>query len=261
MSLPAPFRLPSVQEDELAWEDALAAVLGYVRARRSLRVCTPASTHVSDVPAFSYSAYDCVPASGDGFSWLDVLVVDSLNGGMSHRHIVALVDAGRRAWDHVREATVRAGDRAFWDLPIEEVIDPAPTGSTGEALSAAWAECFYTTDIGIALTHKVLHHKRPKLFPLIDRQTAPRLEAQVRPGEGRLWAVLHRELDANADQFALLEATLVGLLRQPGDVPLWRLRLHDILLWLEASGQRPWAAEQGRATAEWARYQNDDVDS
>ena len=252
-----PFVLPSVSDQPIPWDDALAAVLGYARAKRPLKIKTPSHPggHVVDVPAFSYSVYDGVPASDDDeFAWLDVLVVDGLNGKLSQRSIVALKDAGRRAWQHVREAEVRAAGKAFWDLPVEEVIHPEPSGSAGEALSAAWAECFYTDGVGIALAHKMLHHKRPRLFPLIDQQTAPRLEARVPRGAGRLWAVIHREMTANAEQFSLLEDELARLLNQDDDARLERLRLHDILLWTDKTDQREWAAAQGRATDEWQAY-------
>ena len=255
-ALPA-FVLSSVSSEPIPWDDALATVLGYARARRPLKIRTPSHPdgHVVDVPAFSYSVYDCVPASDDDeFAWLDVLVVDGLNGKLSQRSIVALKDAGRRAWEKVRAADRRAAGRAFWELLIEEVIHPEPPGSTGEALAAAWAECFHTDGVGIALTHKLLHHKRPRLFPLIDQQTAPRLEARVPRGAGRFWAVIHRELTANAEQFSLLEDELARHLNQDDDVRLERLRLHDILLWTDKTEQREWAAAQGRATDEWQAY-------
>jgi hypothetical protein len=166
-SAPPPFVLPSVAPEPIRWDDALAAVLGYTRATRPLKIRTPSHPdgHVVQVPKFSYSVYDCVPASDDEeFAWLDVLVVDGLNGKLSQESILALKDAGGRAWPHVAEATARADGRAFWDLPVEEVIEPPPAGSTGEALFKAWEECFHTDHVKVALTHKLLHHKRPRLF-------------------------------------------------------------------------------------------------
>ena len=252
-----PFVLPSVATEPIPWDDALAAVLGYTRATRPLTIRTPSypDGHVVDVPAFSYSVYDCVPASDDNeFAWLDVLVVDGLNGKLSQESIVALKDAGVRAWPFVQEATSRAGGRALWELPIDEVIEPPPAGSTGEMLSAAWAECFYTGEVGVALTHKMLHHKRPRLFPLIDRQTLPRLKARVHAGAGLYWAVIHRELTSNAAQFDHLEKTLADLLARPDDVRLERLRLHDVLLWLTATSKWDLALESGHAAEEWQTY-------
>lgn len=252
-----PFELPSVSSQPIAFDDALAAVLGYTRATRPLNVRTPSHPggHVVQVPAYSYGAYDCVPASHDEeFAWLDVLVVDGLNGQLSQKSIVALKDAGARAWPHVREAETRAAGRAFWDLPIEEVIDPPPPGSAGEALTKAWEQCFDTDHVEVALTQKPLHHKRSRLFPLIDRQTRPRLTAAVGTEDGRIWAVIHREPSRNAVQFTQLETELTRLLKRSDDIRLERLRVHDILLWLDVTVQRQKAGEAGRRTDEWQSY-------
>jgi hypothetical protein len=117
------FYLPSAGR-AIPWQDALAAVLGYARSTRRLvlgrRGTQPAQT--VEVPAFAYRAYDCVrPSTETGFSWLDVLVVDSLNGKLSHPIITALQHAGNRAWLHVDRAIALADGRAFWDLPADEV--------------------------------------------------------------------------------------------------------------------------------------------
>jgi hypothetical protein len=72
-----------------------------------------------------------------------------------------------------------------------------------------------------------LHHRRPELFPLVDRTTRWQLLPHVREGDSGVEAVIHRELRANASAFARLEAELAPL-------GLTRLRLHDVLLWLSA---------------------------
>jgi hypothetical protein len=193
------------------------------------------------------------PASdNDGFAWLDVLVFDGINAKMEQTAITALKDAADRAWPHVRTAIERAEDRAFWDLPEDEVGHTPPPGTTGEALTDAWRECWATDGVKTALTHKLLHHKRPGLFPLIDNLTAPYLKAH-KDDKVRLWGVVHGELTANVEQFDALERTLADLVDGDDDVPLTRLRLHDILLWLKASKKWPHAMKQGRGTAEWDR--------
>jgi len=58
--------------------------------------------------------------------------------------------------------------------------------------------------------------------------------------------VIHRELTVNSEQFSLLEGELARLLNQKDDVRLQRLRLHDILLWTDETGQRDWAATRAR---------------
>ena len=254
----SPFQLPSAAPEDIPWAEALAALLGYVRAERDLRIAwTPSHPDgvTIKVRSYAYRVYDCVlPADDDEFAWLDVLVVDGINGKMDQAAITALKDAADRAWPHVRRATERAAGRAFWELPEEEVGVAPPPDTTGEALSDAWRECFATSGIKTALTHKLLHHKRPALFPLIDNVTAPLLRAHTDDAVS-LWGVIHRELNANGAAFDALEAAFVLLVDGDDDVPLTRLRLHDVLLWLKASKRWEHAVRHGEATAEWARWQ------
>lgn len=252
------FRMPSAGPEEIGWSEGLAAVLGYARAQRDLRIkWTPTYPDgvTIKVRAYAYRVYDCVPPSEDDkFAWLDVLVVDGINGKMDQTAITALRDAADRAWPHVRTAIERADGRAFWDLPEEEAGRTPPPGTTGEALSAAWQECWATGGIKTALTHKLLHHKRPELFPLIDNVTAPLLRAHA-DEDVSLWGIVHRELTANEAEFAALERTFAELVNGDEDVPLTRLRLHDVLLWLKASDKWAHAVGQGKTTAEWDRWQ------
>jgi hypothetical protein len=67
-------------------------------------------------------------------------------------------------------------------------------------------------------------------------------------------AVIHRELRGNAAGFAALEMATAAWLGREGDVPLTRLRLHDILVWLSGSLRLTHALQLGHATAEWAEY-------
>ncbi|MGY1827030.1 DUF6308 family protein [Blastococcus sp. SYSU DS0541] len=253
------FRLSSVAAEPIEWREALAAVLGYARAQRDLRIAwTPSHPEgiTVSVRAYAYRVYDCVPPSDDDeFAWLDVLVVDGINGKMDQNAITALRHAADRAWPHVRTAIQRAGGRSFWDLDEVEVGRTPPPGTTGAALTDAWRECAATTGIKTALTHKLLHHKRPELFPLIDNVTAPRLREHT-DDDVSLWGVVHRELTANREQFDALERAFARLADGAEDVALTRLRLHDILLWLQASGNWGHAVTAGKATPEWARWQD-----
>ena len=141
-------QLPSVGLEPIPWSEALAAVLGYARAQRDLHITwTPSHPDgvTIKVRAYAYRVYDCVPPSDDDeFAWLDVLVVDGINGKMDQAAVTALKDAADRAWPHVRTAIERADGRAFWDLPEEEVGRTPPPGTTGRALSDAWQECWST---------------------------------------------------------------------------------------------------------------------
>jgi hypothetical protein len=70
----------------------------------------------------------------------------------------------------------------------------------------------------------------------------------VREGDSGAEAVIHRELRANAAAFARLEREVAA-----AGIPLTRLRLHDVLLWLSGSLRLTHAVALGQATAEWAR--------
>jgi hypothetical protein len=71
------------------------------------------------------------------------------------------------------------------------------------------------------------------------------------PEDGFSWldVLVVDALNGGMDQFAALEATFACLLDSPGDVPLRRLRLHDILLWLIATGNWDGTVAQGQRTA------------
>ena len=86
-----------------------------------------------------------------------------------------------------------------------------------------------------------LHHRRPDLFPLLNRTTRWQLLPHAREGDSGVEAVIHRELRANADAFAELETALERL-----GHPLTRLRLHDVQLWLTGTLRLTHAVELGR---------------
>lgn len=261
MESSAGFRLPSISADEIPCDEALAAVLGYARATRDLvirRTPTYQDGMTVSVPAYAYAVYDCVlPSDDDGFAWLDALVVDGLNGKMDQKAITALKHAADRAWPHVRDAVARAGGRAFWELPAEDAARVPPAGSAGEAMANAWQECFATGGIKTALTHKLLHHKRPDLFPSSTIRRLPLLTQHTDEEAVGPWAIIHRELQANEESFIFLEQEFARLVNGKADVPLARLRLHDILLWLTAAKKWDHAVSRGRETEEWKRWQNE----
>jgi len=95
-----------------------------------------------------------------------------------------------------------------------------------------------TTDLGVASVHKVLHHKRPHLFPLLDNETVKLIRPAARAAGCGLRQLIHSELQAHEDAFAGLERDVSVIAGDVGGVPLSWLRLHDILGWMEATGQR-----------------------
>ena len=92
-----------------------------------------------------------------------------------------------------------------------------------------------------AITHKLLHHKRPELFPMLDSLTSPHLGAQ------HAWATIHRDLTRNCREFAELEEWFADLAAAVTDsASLTRLRIHDILLWGDLHKDRRAMQQKGR---------------
>lgn len=246
--------LASCRAGEIPFDDALAAVWQYCRGTRELFIRTPSHPdgHTVQVPAYAYGIYDCTrPSADEGIAALDVLVIDGLNGRLLHPQAAALMEAGPRAWTFMQRGRELAGGRAFWELDRDEIKTTRPENGVGAALSNAFEELKGLKGVDLARAHKVLHHKMPRLFPLVDRRTVPALRAlrDRCAGEG-YWSVIHRELQGNEVAFDRLETALGDRLTRDTDVPLERLRLHDILLWLHATGNWRGAVEAGRTHPE-----------
>jgi hypothetical protein len=67
-----------------------------------------------------------------------------------------------------------------------------------------------TPDVGRARTHKVLHHKRPALFPLLDRHTADVLRPAGQPLGWNAWQVIRADIDGSGVGFEELRAWFAG---------------------------------------------------
>jgi hypothetical protein len=187
------------------------------------------------VTAFGYERFDRRPAVSGPLGDADVLVAEGLHGRLSRESWTAvraaLDDVGPRA----QAAEDRAGDRPLWELPEAEfsVLDePGTVGAALRGISGRPHGEFLTA---------ALHHRRPSLFPLISRSTRRQLWPHVQEGDSGVEAVVHRELRAAAPAFAALEAAVA----EQG-VPLTRLRLHDVLLWLSAGLRLAHAVALGR---------------
>jgi hypothetical protein len=194
-------------------------------------------------PCWGYRTYDCIPASaGDDFSDVDILVASGLNGQLNITAVGALQVAVRRAATWLAHAARARTD--FADLARGELADDPPHDTIGWALTEAWRQMMATPDIGIALTHKVLHHKRPPLFPLLDNLTA---EALSPAPEGRnAWQQIHAEISSARDAFEELRNWFNEEAAARNGAALSLPRLHDILLWLHSARQWEYALAAGR---------------
>jgi hypothetical protein len=212
------------QEDE-AKQVIAGYALGTVdKTKIHQGACTTIPAADPHTPRWGYKTYDCIAPSGHPeCEPVDYLVASGLNGRLDVASVAALQSSCPPAF---RELSLIPDDVVFWELD-GGLLNVFPTHECPERhLWLAWCHMITTPDIGVALTHKVLHHKRPRLFPLIDGQTAKPL------GQGTAWKTIHDDLKGDSAAFAALETWFSELVRWwSGCVALSRLRLHDILLW------------------------------
>jgi Family of unknown function (DUF6308) len=236
------FVLPSAGPEPLPWDTALAAVLGYARGRRPLRFRSPSNPDGAwvSIPAFGYERFDRQPGAAGPLGEHDILVAEGLHGRLDPTAWAAMKSVLDDVAPLAGAAVARAAGRPFWELPDDEFSVLAEPGTVGAVLRGIRAEC---DGSGAGSTHvaAALHHRRPSLFPLLNRATRWQLLPHVREGDSGVEAVIHRELQANAAAFRALEDAV-----EAHDLPLTRLRLHDVLLWLTGTLRLAHAVELGR---------------
>lgn len=242
-------RLQSTGPDPLPLDTALAAVLGYARGRRPLRFRSPDAPRGRwvQLPAFGWIRFDARPIGPAGDT--DVLIGEGLHGRLDR---AGWLDV-RAALDRVRpladRAAERAGGRAFWELPDEELSVLGEPGTVGAALR----EIGRSSGQYSAHVFAALHHRRPDLVPHLTRTTRRALLPHTEEGDSGVEAVILRELRANAAALIALEAAVATTV---GDARPTRLRLHDILLWLGTTLRLTHAVALGRRSDEWRDHRS-----
>jgi hypothetical protein len=219
----------SVAGHEFTEERAKSVIAGYALGTRQTqfqrkRGCETITRAPIEVHRWGYKTYDCVLSSkGPDCEPVDYLVAGGLNGRIDVGAVAALQVAAPPALNELAKIEEEV---TFWELREDRLIDIPGEECPERHLWLAWCHMITMPEIGVALTHKVLHHKRPRLFPLADGQTIKAL------GQGEAWQTIHRDLNRNAEPFEQLESWFGHLVNnQDGLVGLSRLRLHDILLW------------------------------
>ncbi len=220
---------------EIDFEAALAVVAGYCFGQETV-AWSPPQNGVGDPPgelrrgAFAYGTYDCVPASpSPAVESLDVLVADGLNARLQGPDIAGVLAVAAPVSDQL--ARIDPGLK-FWELTREQVsTQPVDLDTPADAMWRAWTLLMGVPSIDVARSHKILHHKRPSVFPLLDNETIDLLDRET------AWAAIHEDLDASPAAWAQLEREVDRLARARGGASLTRLRLHDILLWTRATGR------------------------
>ena len=237
--------LPSAGPDPLAWDTALAAVLGYARGRRPLHYRSPNEREGRwvQVGAFGHDRFDARPVPAGPLGDDDVLVAEGLHGRLDPAGWTAVRDALDRVQPVADSLVERAAGRAFWDLPDDELSVLGEPGTVGAGLRTL-AEL---PDPQPRYVLAALHHRRPALVPLLTRATWLQSVPHLREGDSGVAAVAHRELRANAEALTALERVATELL----GTPLTRLRLHDVLVWLAGTLRLTTAVALGEQTEEW----------
>ncbi len=191
-----------------------------------------------EVPRFAYRAYDCIPASeGSEFTDLDLLVTAGLNARIDMRALARLRSfAGRAAADLDLAHTMQPD---FLDLARDEVGNNPLPGSAGWHLYRAWEQGMATPMLEIARVHKLLHHKRPRLVPLLDNRTIVPIRHAAMARRCTGWQLIWDEIHDHDACFKQLAEQFDEHARDTGGVSLSWLRLYDILIWMRITSERP----------------------
>jgi hypothetical protein len=231
-------RLPCVGPEPMAWDDARRAVVGYACGRRWLRMRSPGTPEGRwvQVPAFGWARFDARPPGADLDA--DVLLAEGLHGRLDRTGWHEVHDALVRVGPLVEALVARAGGRALWALPDEELSVLDEPGTVGALLRRIGQDGAPRSGYVLA----ALHRRHPDLVPHLTRTTRRALVPHLEEGDSGVEAVVRRELRANAEAFAALEATVAA---DVGGAPT-RLRLHDVLLWLATTLRLAHATDSGR---------------
>lgn len=239
----APLHLAGAGPAPIPVEDALAAVLGYARARRPLYFRAPNARtgRWAQVPAFGHDRFDVRPVPDVPLGEPDILTAEGLHGRLGREEWTAMAVALPAVQVLADDVVARAAGRTFWELPEDEFSVLAEPGTVGALLRRVGELC---AERGVSRPHvsAALHHRHPALLPVLHDATRWPLLPHLREGDSGVEAVIHRELRHAADAFAGLEEAV----RAEG-LALTRLRLHDILSWLATTLRFAHAVAAGRS--------------
>lgn len=220
-----------LSDGSIVVEDPLAVIAGYAFARDTpdsspWKGPTYGELAGTKRARWAYATYDCVPAAaGPRLTGVDLVIAAGLNGDMNVGRVGALQAAAQNVGQMI---DLMDEDTPFWQMDRGDIDEPTQ-GSPWWPLARAWYLLKRQPGVGVAITHKTLHHKRPRHFPLLDNKTLTML------AEDHAWSTIHDDLTGQSDSWEQLESQFAGLIYPGrGEVLLPRLRLHDILLWLRA---------------------------
>lgn len=230
---PVPWLVIGTGEVSYARNEAEAVLAGFAFGTTKLtwpsNFSPPGDAHLAAAPGatsrrqWSYRIYDCVTSPPQDISVEDLLVVAALDPRAGSAAFLAM----EAILPDLNSILARIDVvQTFWTLPRAD-LGGSPPGAGTQAwwLWRAWALLRGLEGVGPTIGDKVLHHKRPWLFPIFDDDTRRRM------GGERVWQVLHDELNWHEEQFTYLERWFAAEAARRGGAYLTRLRIHDILLW------------------------------
>ena len=150
-----------------------------------------------------------------------------------HSHdTVDLTDAGRLIVikanlkaDDV-PAMIQAGVDAPWHFvgPQDDLLTAPDVNELLQRTEALYRH-FRDAGLGPTRTHKLLHLKRPAVYPIVDSVVRETYKEWAAPD--RYWLTLANEMRDDAEEYRQLRQWLLG--EDPGRLTV--PRLHDILVW------------------------------
>jgi hypothetical protein len=142
------------------------------------------------VPAFGWSRFDARPVGPRRDE--DVLIGELLHGRLDRVGWATVRDILAGVGPLAAAAVDRAGGRAFWELPDEELSVLGEPGTVGAALRGIGRAS--ENYLGHVLAP--LHRRHPALVPHLTRSTRRALLPLVEEGDSGVEAVIWRELRA-----------------------------------------------------------------
>lgn len=226
--------------------EAQRVIAGYCFGRVPLTWgLDPGFTQVGPPPSATqrffeaYRLYDCAPGVLGQLELQDVYLTAGLNSRINSKPASGIL----AIFPELDEAlSDLATSPLFWQMNPANLSVPVPAIGTPEyPLWRAWSLLNGIPGSKLATTHKLLHHREPLRCPLLDGETVAFFPT------GSAWTMICQELQLYTVEFQELEEWYAALASQQGPwaVFIRRLRMHDILLWTEATGNRVKSARLG----------------
>lgn len=229
----ADFRIGVEKSVECTFQEAKQVVAGFcfgttslvLQKQRGIDVEAELGSRVR--PRWAYRIYDCIQSAPDeSLNILDVLMTAGTNSQIHSTPALGILSV----LDKVNETLFALSPEVdFWDLKPDLLREcpPASTPPVPEYLMwKAWCLLDAVDGVGPAIASKVLHHKRPNQFPVLDSLTLAHY-----PNGSAVWSDICVELQTQSEQFMTLEGWFNAVATRNNGRMLTRLRLHDILLW------------------------------